>query len=111
MSLFGENKWHENLYLFISNVSIILYILALLGISLTNPKYLFILREILKIYISLILIIRFNPYIKIDYTKNNFEFDRKIAFTSGIFLFLTTTINGYFEQLFNEIKRKIDYKY
>lgn len=109
MKLFKNNNWHENIYILISNISIIIYILALFGISLTNPKYISLLREILKIYISIILIIRFNPYIKIDYSKNNFEFDRKIAFTSGIFLLLTTAVNTYFENVILNIKNKIDF--
>jgi hypothetical protein len=71
-------------------LSYILYILALFGIYNNAFMYLGTLSMILKTYVSLFLIIRFNPYIKHDFT----DFDRKIVFSAGTFLFLTTTISS-----------------
>ena len=62
----------------------------MLGISSLTPQYLSYLRIFLKIYIALLLIYFYNP---ITYKKKNFtDFDRKLAFSAGIFLLLSTTI-------------------
>lgn len=99
-----EQKWHQKLYYLLSYFSIFLYIVTFIGLSFNAPKYLLLLQEIMKIYISIILIIRFNPYYKIEFNKNNYEFDRKIAFTSSIFLLLTTGISTYINNILNKIK-------
>ena len=101
-----EQKWHQKIYYLLSYFSIFLYIIAFIGLSLSAPKYLSLLQEIMKIYISIILILRFNPFYKIDFNKNNYEFDRKIAFTSGIFLILTTGVHTYINNVLHKIKIK-----
>ena len=45
--------------------------------------------NVLKIYVSLVLLIRFNPFINRQFT----DFDKKIVFSSALFLISTTTIN------------------
>lgn len=100
---FTEHKWHQKLYYLLRYLTIILYVIAFIGLSLNAPKYLLLLQEIMKIYISIILILRFNPYYKIEFNKNNYEFDRKIAFASGIFLLLTTGVTTYISTIFNKI--------
>jgi hypothetical protein len=75
-----------NVFIFISYLS---YGLLLLGISTNAPKYLESLDSIVQIYISLFLIVRFNPFRKIVFT----DLDRKIGFSAGLFLFTTTAIN------------------
>ena len=98
-----EQKWHQKLYYLLSYFSIFLYILAFIGLSFNAPKYLLLLQEIMKIYISIILILRFNPYYKIEFNKNNYEFDRKLAFSSGVFLLLTTGITTYIRSFLDKI--------
>lgn len=98
-----EQKWHQKLYYLLSYFSIFLYIVAFIGLSFNAPKYLLLLQEIMKIYISIILILRFNPYYKIEFNKNNYEFDRKIAFSSGVFLLLTTGITTYIRSFLDKI--------
>jgi len=98
-----EQKWHQKLYYLLSYFSIFLYILAFIGLSFNAPKYLLLLQEIMKIYISIILILRFNPYYKIEFNKNNYEFDRKIAFASGVFLLLTTGVTTYIRSFLDKI--------
>ena len=56
-------------------------IIALL--SNNAPEYLHYLQLFVKIYVSLFLIYRFNFFRKITFN----QFDSKIAFTSGLFLF------------------------
>ena len=70
----------------------ILYALSFLGLYAKAPEYLTTVDLILRIYVSLFLILRFNPYRKIHFT----EFDRKIIFSAGIFLILSTTITSIF---------------
>ena len=98
-----EQKWHQKLYYLLSYFSIFLYIVAFIGFSINAPKYLLLLQEIMKIYISIILILRFNPYYKIEFNKNNYEFDRKLAFSSGIFLLLTTGVTTYIRTILDKI--------
>ena len=67
----------------------ILYIIIALGISVNAPQYLDTLQFYVKIYVSLFLIWRFNPFRRV---KVN-QLDVKIALSAGIFL-LGTTIVG-----------------
>ena len=68
----------------------ILYLGVALSLSVKAPQYLNDLEYYIKIYVSLFLLYRFNPFRKIKFT----ELDRKIAFNAGIFLFSATTINN-----------------
>ena len=61
-----------------------------LGISVNAPEYLNTLQSFMKIYISLFLIYRFNPFRHVKFT----ELDAKITFSAGIFLLGTTAIDG-----------------
>ena len=66
-----------------------LYILFAIGIVKSAPQYLETLDYYVKIYISLFLLWRFNPFAKIHFT----ELDRKVSFSAGIFLFTTSAVN------------------
>ena len=92
---------HEQLYIYILYLSWGLYIVALLGISFFSPKYLSYLREIIKIYISLLLIYKFNPFFSQNKTNYINEFDRKIVFSAGVYLLLTTTIISVIDRLYS----------
>ena len=81
--------WHYNLFNYMLYISYALFIIAFTGIYSVNPSYLNTLDTLIKVYVSLFLIIRFNPYIEV---KSNGEFDRTVAFSAGIFLLLTTSI-------------------
>ena len=84
MAKFHEIIFHSALYL-----SYFLYIVAYLQIGYYNPKYLDMLQLYMKYYVTLFLLIRFNPF-----TTNSFtEFDRKVVFSSAIFLLTTSTIS------------------
>jgi hypothetical protein len=69
--------------------SYLLYILFALGIFRSAPQYLQVLDYYVKIYISLFLLWRFNPFTTIQFT----DLDRKISFSAGIFLFTTSAVN------------------
>jgi uncharacterized BrkB/YihY/UPF0761 family membrane protein len=65
-----------------------------LGLSIYAPKYLHDLTSVLSLYVSLVLLWRFNPFRqKIKF--NNL--DRKIAFSAGLFMITTTFLNKYIE--------------
>ena len=89
---YGKNIL-ENLFLLILYISWILYF----SVSISEiyfkkfNKYLNLIKEFLKLFISLFLIIKFNPIIK----NNNFSsFDRIVVFKAGLFLFSTTLISS-----------------
>lgn len=85
-------KFQNNLFTFVVVFSWILYFSILTGISTNAPKYLNIYDYYIKIYVSLFLLWRFNPF-KTKIVFN--ELDRKIAFTAGVFLFTTTSLNQF----------------
>ena len=96
----SKNKWHQNIYKYILHITHVLFVLSLLGISLFKTDYLEILKNIIKIYIAVVLIIRFNPLIKVKYDKNNIHFDREISFSAGILLLLSVITTEHFKDVF-----------
>lgn len=76
-----------------------LYILIALGLSVKAPEYLDTLQYYVKIYVSLFLMYRFNPFRHIKFTN----LDAKIAFTAGALLFTTTYINAIIQNYLQEI--------
>jgi cytochrome c biogenesis protein CcdA len=82
----------ENFFTVFIFTTYILLILSAFGLSSSAPQYLHYLDYYVSIYICLFLIWRFNPLrSKYEFT----ELDRKIAFTSGLFIFTTTALNKY----------------
>jgi hypothetical protein len=81
----------------------ILYIVILLGLSSTAPQYLSDLEFYVKLYVSLFLIFRFNPFRRVRFTG----LDAKIAFSAGLFLFGTTAISSILQSYLGDITKKI----
>jgi hypothetical protein len=86
MSIF---KIQEQLFDFVSIITYILYFGIIFGFSLNAPHYLTSLNYYITIYVSIFLIFRFNPFRNVEFTS----LDKKIVFTAGVFLFMTTVIN------------------
>ena len=78
-----------------------LYISIILGLSTNAPQYLDDLQDYVKMYVSLFLIIRFNPFRKVRFT----ELDGKIAFSAGVFLLATTAINSVIQTYLGRAKQ------
>lgn len=97
-------KLTEKLFTYALYGSWILYFISLLTTLTFGDKYLPLLREGLKIYIALFLLIRFNPYLH-QHPCNNF--DKQIAFQAGIFLITTSIINNIIEYYINMATSKI----
>uniref|UniRef100_A0A6C0B001 Uncharacterized protein n=1 Tax=viral metagenome TaxID=1070528 RepID=A0A6C0B001_9ZZZZ len=89
---FSNITWHQKLYIYGSLISSILFFISIMGITYVDSKYLTSLHTILKIYVAFILLIHFNPFIEYKKSQSQQNFDRKIAFSAGVFLLLTTTI-------------------
>jgi hypothetical protein len=81
-------------------VTWVLYIIIVLGLSASAPDYLDDLQYYVKIYISLFLIWRFNPFRQVKFTY----LDAKIAFNAGIFLIMTTFIGSFIKKYTSEIQ-------
>ena len=77
-----------------------LYIIIVLGLSANAPNYLDDLQYYVKIYVSLFLILRFNPFRHVKFTY----LDAKIAFNAGIFLIMTTFIGSFIQKYILDIQ-------
>lgn len=63
--------------------------LIVLGVYPNAATYLANVDYYVRIYVSLFLLLRFNPFRHITFT----DLDRKVAFSAGIFIFTTTIVN------------------
>jgi hypothetical protein len=86
-------------------ITYILYIAIALGISANAPEYLDELQYYIKLYISLFLIYRFNPFRRVKFTG----LDAKIAFNAGWFLFATTIVNSVLITYLDNIKEYLNF--
>lgn len=84
-------KYHEMFFDIALYISYMLYLVAFFQIEHYNPDYLSTLENIIKYYVIGFLLLRFNPFTRHSFT----EFDRKVVFSSAIFLLTTTAINQY----------------
>ena len=99
--------YQEKIWDFVFYLSYFLYFLFVIGFANNAPEYLVPLNYYVQIYVSLFLLIRFNPFSKVKFT----ELDKKIAFTAGLFMVSTTILNksmlDYVEEARNLIHSKI----
>jgi hypothetical protein len=83
----------------------VLYVVIALGLSANAPQYLDDLQYYIKLYVSIFLIYRFNPFRRVRFTG----LDAKIAFSAGVFLFATTAINNVLHNYLSELKQYIEW--
>jgi|LauGreDrversion4_2_1035121.scaffolds.fasta_scaffold2732601_1 hypothetical protein len=102
---FVENifTYQEKIWDFVFYFSYFLYFLFVIGFANNAPEYLIPLNHYVQIYVSLFLLIRFNPFSKFKFT----ELDKKIAFTGGLFIVSTTILNKSALDYITEIKNLI----
>jgi hypothetical protein len=91
-----QNFWF-NAFIIITYIS---YFALAIGLLKTQPKYLSTLSFFVKLYVCFFLIIRFNPFRKVQFS----ELDRKIVFSAALFL-ITENINDYFMKYFQDYKK------
>ena len=94
----NTTKTQDRLFDITILVSYVLYFIIYFGLVSKAPEYLFILQTAVKLYISLYLIFKFNYFTQLPF--NNF--DKKIAFNAGVFLF-TTIVFGDLYYIFNNV--------
>lgn len=83
------------------------FILLLFGITIIKPEYLTGLSNIVNIYVSLFLVYRFNRF------RTNIVFtnmDRKIVFTAGLFILVSSSITKLVKIYLTKIKNNVDKK-
>ena len=80
---------HKSMYHAGYIVYYILYVLSLVGFQLVAPKYLEYFTAAVKVYISFLLMYKFNPFTKPSPVT---MYDREIIFSASILLFLTTVV-------------------
>ena len=99
------DKNYKILFVYLMNLSFVLYVLVLFGITKYVPKYLKYTREIIKVFIGILLIYFYNPF-----NKNKIiidEIDKKIFFNCGIILILSSVIYTYLESnIINKLSKK-----
>ena len=95
------HKFQNNAFDIVIYITWILYFAIVFGLSANAPEYLDTLHAIVKIYVSLFLIIRFNPFRKVKFTS----LDGKIAFSAGLFLLATTAIDNLLQNYLSLFKQ------
>ena len=103
MNSFDLDKLQDRTLDIIFIATYILYIAIALGVYLVSPTYITLIHNVIKIYICIFLIYRFNPFRSL---KCN-HLDKRVAFTSGFFLLSTTIFDKIFEFIVTKTKTNI----
>jgi hypothetical protein len=103
---------YETQYTIFNWATVAVYVLtalAMFGISASAPAYLDYLRMGIQIYVGLFLLYRFHPFRPVGDKFS--ELDRKVAFTAGAFIAMTTilgaTLNRYLKKTKDTTKNLI----
>lgn len=95
---------HTSAYLWTVFIIHVTYAIVLVGFVETEPAYLTAIEYYVKVYVSIFLIWRFNPY----YHTNKFtETDRRIVFSAAIFIVTTSVLKQVIEQYRPHIKATV----
>lgn len=96
--------FQNRMYDIIVYITWFLYFAIALGLSVNAPEYLNTLESFMKIYVSLFLIYRFNPFRRVKFTG----LDAKIAFSAGVFLLGTTAIHEIIKNYISTFKEMLN---
>lgn len=98
-------KWHQTIFLITLYIS---WILSSLSLFTYFKFYLqdlsFIINQILKIYIALILMYKFNPWFG---KRNCTDFDKNLVWHGSFFLFISTLLTSTLMIIFNNVEKKL----
>jgi hypothetical protein len=83
------------------------YVALALGLLTKKPHVLNVIDFWLKVFISLFLVWRFNPFLPAKFT----EFDRKVVFSAGLFIFTITIVNIYLKLYIKEAREYVGKKF
>lgn len=99
------HRFQDRMFDIIVYITWVLYVVIALGLSANAPQYLDDLQYYIKLYVSIFLIYRFNPFRRVKFTG----LDAKIAFSAGVFLLATTAINSVLQNYLSELKQYIEW--
>lgn len=93
-------KFLEDFYYVLLYIFYALYFLVVLNLAYFESltAYLPFVQSVLKYFVILFLMFRFNPYSHEKFT----EFDKKIVFSSSFFLLSTTAVTDFLLSYFNK---------
>lgn len=90
-----NESWHQKLFIYGMYFSYILFAIALTGVIYVSPDDLIRLRSFLTYYVCGFILLRFNPFIAPKaLSKTDSAFERRVVFSSAIFLLLTTSLTN-----------------
>jgi len=95
MSEMIKSKYLEYMYTWTKYILFSLYALTIVGIWKKAPDYIGTVDDIFKIMVGFILLYFFNPLRKTKCTA----FHRKVVFSAGIFLILSSSLKGFLEMV------------
>ena len=88
-------EWIERFYYVLLYAWYALYAVALLGIATVAPSYLDTINTVLKYFIIVFLLVRFNPWINDAKDAHKFTaFDRTIVFSAAFFLLASKAVTS-----------------
>lgn len=83
-----KKRYHQQVYIRLIQLSYVLYFLLYFG-SFNNQNlklYIENISTVVRVYVSIILLIRFNPLVKTRLTK----FDRRLVFSASIMVLIAS---------------------
>ena len=97
-------NFHTSAYLWTVTLIHISYAIVLVGLVETEPAYLTTIEYYIKVYVSIFLIWRFNPY---SHTNKFTEIDRRIVYSAALFILTTSVLKQVIEQYRPQIKATV----
>jgi len=93
--------FHRHLFQAFIYFSYLVYLGVAIGFLNHEPAYFVTMSYYMEIFIGIFLLWRFRPhYIFPNHAPNWDDFDRKVAFSSGLFILTTMLIEPIYHQLF-----------
>lgn len=93
--MISNTEFTKKVYSFFLYSSYILYIIIYLGAWNKAPQYLDDINYYLKIFIGVVLVVTFNPFI---YLRPS-SIHRNISFSAGLLLLMSTTFSAFTNRL------------
>jgi len=104
MAFYDLDKFQDKTLDIILFVTYFLYISLALGIYFISPQYINLLHNVVKLYVCIFLLYRFNPW----RTSKCNHLDRRIAFSAGFFLLSTTIFENILNYFVSKTKTRVE---
>lgn len=92
---------HTTTYLWTVTTLHVLYAAVLIGLVEAAPSYVESVEYYVKVYVSVFLILRFNPYV---HTGKFTEIDRRIVFSAALVVLTTSVLKNVIDQYRPQVK-------